>query len=195
MLKQKLLILFSFLILSLAYTYYSKNKTLEILTVNQSLELLKEFPNISSLEFISPSTYKFEKFNQNVLPSNQSYKIFFHFWATWCAPCEKEFPDLLNLVSKLNSQDWIIFIVAVNDDYKKVEKFFSRFPQLLELNSKAESNVYFLFDNNNVHKVGFNTYKLPETIIFDQNKKLLKRFVGPQDWMSNPDLKNFFKIQ
>ena len=49
-------------------------------------------------------------------------KNFVHFWATWCAPCEKELPDLLKFA--LNENKTITFLfISVNDEairYRKV---------------------------------------------------------------------------
>ena len=51
-----------------------------------------------------------------------------HFWATWCAPCEAELPEFIDLAKKFEKITF--FLIAVNDEEKKIHKFFKRFGEL-----------------------------------------------------------------
>lgn len=115
-----------------------------------------------------------EKINVKKFTSDGS-TVMIHFWATWCAPCEAEFPELVEMMQKLKDQkDLKFLLVAVNDDKTKMKKFLSQFD--LDLDS-----VVLLTDNTDSHKQ-FGTYKMPETFLFDGKNSIIKKFQGQQPW-------------
>ena len=70
------------------------------LNANDSNELVfhnspKKIENIF-FKNINGDKIELQKFSKNILIVN--------FWATWCAPCVKEMPDLLKLESKLGEK-------------------------------------------------------------------------------------------
>ncbi|PIP90653.1 MAG: hypothetical protein COW01_07370 [Bdellovibrionales bacterium CG12_big_fil_rev_8_21_14_0_65_38_15] len=100
---------------------------------------------------------------------------FIHFWGTWCAPCEAEFPAFLKFAKKFEQQNVRFLLIAVNDQRKDVLKFLKRFPDI-------SSNVTIVIDENNSAMPNFGTVKVPETYLFAPNGKNLNKFVGPQEW-------------
>ena len=48
--------------------------------------------------------------------------IIINFWATWCAPCIKELPDLERLGQKLNGQA-TVYLVNFGENTKTIEAF------------------------------------------------------------------------
>ena len=54
--------------------------------------------------------------------------VFINFWATWCSPCKKEFPELNRFYDTYKDNDLIV--LAVNSDLKKgsVEDFLTKYP-------------------------------------------------------------------
>ena len=60
------------------------------------------------------------------LARNDTKKLrLFNVWATWCAPCVREFPGLVSLSRRLGSRDFELITISVDDpkDEKKVEQF------------------------------------------------------------------------
>jgi cytochrome c biogenesis protein CcmG, thiol:disulfide interchange protein DsbE len=105
-----------------------------------------------------------------------------HFWGTWCAPCEREMPSFIDFSKKFKNMGLNFYIVAVNDDVKKVKKFLKKFKDLPE-------NIKFTLDPTGVTLPLFGTVKVPETYLFDNTGKHLVKFIGPQDW----NLPDFYK--
>jgi len=92
-----------------------------------------------------------------------------HFWATWCAPCITEVPSLNRLRREVESQQFAVIMVAVEDDVSKVDSF---------LGNHAATALY---DPNWDVAHRFKTYKLPETYLLVGNT-VVEKFVGGQDW-------------
>ena len=105
-----------------------------------------------------------------------------HFWGTWCAPCERELPSFIEFSRKFKDMGINFYIVAVNDDVKKVKKFLRKFKDVPQ-------NIKFTLDPTGVTLPLFGTVKVPETYLFDNIGNHLVKFVGPQDW----NLPNFYK--
>ena len=52
--------------------------------------------------------------------------ILVNFWATWCPPCIKEIPDLLNLKKKFERDIEIIFVSVDANPTKVIPKFLKK---------------------------------------------------------------------
>ena len=99
-----------------------------------------------------------------------------NFWATWCAPCREEMPSLNKLVKSIDSEHFSIIVIATgrNSD-KAIKKFFSEH----KLN-----NLKNFKDPKGKISSSINILGLPTTIIIDQHKNELARFLGSTDWNS-----------
>ena len=90
-----------------------------------------------------------------------------NFWASWCAPCRKEHPNLVRL-SKIKN----IKLVGVNfkDNVENAKNFL-----------KQNGNPFDILaeDKNGKNSVNFGVYGIPETILIDSELKILKKYIGP----------------
>ena len=90
-----------------------------------------------------------------------------NFWASWCAPCRKEHPNLVRL-SKIKN----IKLVGVNfkDNVENAKSFL-----------KENGNPFDILaeDKNGKNSVNFGVYGIPETILINSELKILKKYIGP----------------
>jgi len=90
-------------------------------------------------------------------------------WSSWCLPCRKEHPKLMQL-----SKNKSLKLIGLNyrDNKKNAKKFINKF-----------GNPYssILSDRDGTIAIEWGAYGVPETTIIDRNKKILKKFIGPLD--------------
>ena len=102
-----------------------------------------------------------------------------NFWASWCAPCRIEHPQLMEL-SKENN----IKILGVNFKDKKINA-------LKFLKDLGDPYEYLTRDSNGKQSVNFGIYGIPESILIDDKFTIIKKFVGP---LTKQDLNNIKEI-
>ncbi len=101
--------------------------------------------------------------------------VILNFWASWCAPCIKEFPALIELAS--TNKD--VVLIALSSDFessamhKFIEKMKKNHPAI------ARSNIYIALDEDNrITGPLYETFKLPETLIIDRSQMLAHKLIG-----------------
>lgn len=95
-----------------------------------------------------------------------------NFWATWCAPCVKEFPVLLDLAQE-NAKDVVLLALSSDIDDAAIEKFLVKYGY-----QDLADNIYIARDTQGVTGEMFGAYKLPETLVIDRGQRLFHKFIG-----------------
>jgi thiol-disulfide isomerase/thioredoxin len=99
-------------------------------------------------------------------------------WATWCAPCVEEMPDLRALDEAFGS-DVAIIGVSLDDVIPGAQP--AKVTSFLDKQKIAFPNVYYTGNSDDLGKaLGFNG-ELPVTIVFDRKGKELWRHQGRID--------------
>lgn len=115
----------------------------------------------------------FKDFNRKMQPLDQ-YKgklVVVYFWATWCAPCRAEVPQLIALHEKYKAKDAVVVGIAI-DQADKVEKFAKEFginyPLLVGGNEAIDLSK----------KLGNRIGGLPFTVIIDRQGNVIAKVLG-----------------
>lgn len=107
--------------------------------------------------------------------------ILLNFWASWCAPCLEEFPAMLALVEEYEGE-LALLAVSVDGTQQEAERFLAKLATLSKAEVKGPGR-YWAWDAGKVLSLRhFNTLRVPETIIFDKQRQMVKKVVGATDW-------------
>lgn len=102
--------------------------------------------------------------------------ILVNLWATWCAPCIKEMPDLNELQKSLGGDKFEVVLLSENQDGIESSLKF------LEENNITHLNT-FLDTKRDVARA-FKSAALPTSIIINADGYEVGRLVGPAEWNS-----------
>ncbi|MDE2444983.1 MAG: TlpA family protein disulfide reductase [Alphaproteobacteria bacterium] len=100
--------------------------------------------------------------------------VLLNLWATWCAPCRKEMPELSKLQKLMGSADFEV--VALSEDLKGVEAS-SAF-----LKEAGAENLALYVDPKSVALAALQSPGLPTTLLIGRDGKEIGRLLGPADW-------------
>jgi len=94
-------------------------------------------------------------------------------WATWCAPCRREIPDLERLSRRLDPRRFAVVGVSVDDDPDFVGEY------LRDVGATYEN---YIDGDRTVTRGRLGVVALPETLIFGPDGRVAFRHVGVRDW-------------
>lgn len=96
--------------------------------------------------------------------------VFLNVWGTWCPPCRREIPDIIEISKDLKDKDFIVIGIAsekVQNPLKKVQDFVT------------ENNIpymNFVAQSEHVQKYGIRAF--PTTFIIDTDGSVSELMVG-----------------
>jgi len=96
--------------------------------------------------------------------------VLINFWATWCVPCRKEIPYLIEINNELDDNEFTILGVSVDDvsDINKVEVFID------------EENINYttILDDGRLTRQFGSIRAIPTTLIIDKEGNVQETIVG-----------------
>ncbi len=90
--------------------------------------------------------------------------VLLDFWASWCAPCRKEFPFLIDLYNRHKKQDFVVLGVNVDERSADMKKFLNR------LTARVPFPV--IPDRKGVIPKLFKIEAMPTTFLIDRQGKI-----------------------
>lgn len=107
------------------------------------------------------------------LHENKGKVMLINFWATWCGPCKKEIPDLIEISQELKGDNFVMYGICVSDKEENLKNYL-----------KANPIAYkILFGNSDLVKAfesasGTTIEAIPTTFIVDKNLKFVETIIG-----------------
>ena len=116
------------------------------------------------------------------LASKTGKGLILHFWATWCAPCREEMPELVKFVRDTKDDPSVEFLaVSVDEDWKVVDAW---------LKERGISGLPVALDPRGPIAARYGATGYPETFFIAPSGEIVQHFVGAADW-SKPQVRTF----
>lgn len=115
--------------------------------------------------------------NQLTFSSFKGKIVILNFWATWCAPCLREFPTLLELTEK-NAEDTVLLAVSVDEKPAQIAPFLKRFDETAQSRLKRPDVVIATDPQRKIVQDLFGTTMFPETFIIGPDMTIRHKIAG-----------------
>lgn len=102
--------------------------------------------------------------------------VLLNLWATWCAPCRKEMPDLDKLQAELGSDKFEVVAISVDRSGVNGAKKFLEQVGVTKLTLYADPSAKLAAE--------LKVLGLPATILIDGAGREVGRLLGPAEWAS-----------
>jgi len=165
----KYLFFLLFIITNLSHSY-----------ANNQLLLHKEVKNISDIK-LNSLDYK----NHSLLSASKKNLYIVNFWATWCAPCVKEIPDLILLKEKIGT-DVGVFFISIDSN-----------PSVAIPNFLKKNNIdfpHFYTDKKMSISKELDIKVMPTTIFINKELQEISRVIGYIDWKDEEIINTIKKL-
>jgi thiol-disulfide isomerase/thioredoxin len=112
-----------------------------------------------------------------VIAAHKGKVVLANFWATWCVPCRKEMPQLVQLSHKLAARGFDLVMISADEAEQETAA-----AKLLQDN-RAEGANYLLktADNDKFYPVvdaKWSSGELPALFLYDRSGKRVRSFFG-----------------
>lgn len=106
--------------------------------------------------------------------------VFLNFWASWCGPCKKEFPELASFIAGYDASEAVV--IAVN-----IDKHHSHAMDFLKENASVPENMVVLFDPRATVVSEYRAAAMPTSFVIDKSGKIRYIHFGfdednPKEW-------------
>jgi thiol-disulfide isomerase/thioredoxin len=121
-----------------------------------------------ALEF----TWKDGSRSQSFAQVTSGKVVLLNIWATWCGPCRREIPDLIQVSTEMASKGVVVVGVSVDDNDDRVRTV----KNFVEKNRIPYVNV---IDNDNKDIArAYGVQSIPMTLIIDRQGKIVEKIMG-----------------
>lgn len=152
------------------------------------------FTTEDSFVVVSSGPWSFLKASQKIrlkdlleAPETAGRPVLINFWATWCEPCIEEIPTLNVLTRQLASLNdaKLPLVITISVDETPAA--------ILKLRKTLGMDLEFpvLLDSDGQYARKFGITRFPETFLIQKEGRVLRKWIGPQDWLSQETLQYF----
>lgn len=114
---------------------------------------------------------------EETLEAYRGKYILLNFWATWCAPCRKEMPQLSELQAEFGGEDFEVVTIATGRNSPEgIKKFFAEI---------GVDNLPRHQDPRQAMASQMGVFGLPITVLIDPEGREVARLRGDADWSSD----------
>ena len=108
--------------------------------------------------------------------------VLLNFWATWCPPCIQEMPSLNATYERFREDGLVVLGISVDEDADEYSDFL------------RTAGVTFptVRDPERTVSTRYGTMKYPESYLISRGRRVLRKYVGPEDW-SRPEIANYLR--
>ncbi len=108
--------------------------------------------------------------------------VLLNFWATWCPPCVQEIPSLNDTYERFRDDGFVVLGISVDEDAGQYTQFLRdalvTFPTARDPERGVSSR--------------YGTMKYPESYLISRDGRVLRKYVGPEDW-GRPEIANYLR--
>jgi peroxiredoxin len=102
--------------------------------------------------------------------------VIVNFWATWCEPCIREWPQLDRLAERFAGRDEVVILaVSMDKEPTALAPFLARM-------GLEHTGVKVLWDPEQSVQKAFGTTNLPDTYFVDRAGQLREAFINVREW-------------
>jgi thiol-disulfide isomerase/thioredoxin len=108
--------------------------------------------------------------NEYALRDYRGKAVLINFWATWCVPCRKEIPDLIEINTELDDASFVMIGISVDavSDINKVDLFIQ----------DQRINYINILDDGRLQRQFGSIRAIPTTILLDKEGVVRESIVG-----------------
>lgn len=107
--------------------------------------------------------------------------VVLNFWASWCAPCVIEFPQMIRLADMTKEESVFIFM-SIDDEKADIKKFLKKY-------DVKTDNIIIGHDRTKaISRDLFKTYKIPETYIIAPDGRIADKITGADIIWDSPEM-------
>jgi peroxiredoxin len=97
--------------------------------------------------------------------------VVLHFWATWCKPCARELPGLLEFAERAAPKGIVVLAVSLDASWSSIRTFLG-----------AEIPEAVVREATGIEGRAYGVGVLPQTFVVGPRGRLLLHAVGARDW-------------
>ncbi len=116
------------------------------------------------------------------LAEHRGRVVLVNFWASWCEPCRREMPSMIELARRIGDRPFDLVAISHDEDPAAMQAF---------LDSVGYRPTDFKVVRDPTGAVGrsYGTELLPESYLVDREGRIVARFQSSYEWTADPVVK------